>query len=85
VRAASATFSSGRLPIVNFTSLQCYGLILVIKTLKKRFPNIDAASAVLAKYEAFNNHPMTGYNQYWIKIQAHFQRKHGSFTDSYLA
>ena len=25
------------------------------------------------------------YNQYGIKIPAHFQRKHGSFTDSYLA
>jgi hypothetical protein len=58
VTAASATFSSGRLPIVNFTSLQCYGLILVLKTLRKLSLNMNAASAVLAKYEAFNSYPM---------------------------
>jgi hypothetical protein len=59
VRAASATFSSGRLPIVNFTSLQYYGLILGIKMLRKRFLNINAASGVLAKYETLNNRPLS--------------------------
>jgi len=44
---------------VNFTSLQCYGPILVVKMLRKRFLNINSASDVLAKYEALNNYPMT--------------------------
>ena len=42
---------------MNFTSLQFYGLTLVLKILRKHFLNINAASAVLAKYEAFTNHP----------------------------
>jgi len=44
---------------VNFTSLQCYGPILVVKMLRKRFLNINSASDVLAKYEALNNYPIT--------------------------
>jgi hypothetical protein len=44
---------------VNYTSLLCYGLILVVKTLRKRFLNTNAAGAALAKYEALNNYPMT--------------------------
>src|SRR4030042_4274221 len=52
VRAASAIFSSGRPPIVNFTSLQCCGLILAAQTLTKRFLNTSAASAASADYDA---------------------------------
>jgi len=42
---------------VNFTSPQFYGLILVLKTLRRHFLNINAASGVLAGYDALNDRP----------------------------
>jgi hypothetical protein len=45
---------------VNFTSLRCYGLILVVKTFKKRFLNINAGSAALARYESPNDYVVIG-------------------------
>jgi hypothetical protein len=43
---------------VSFTSLRYYGLTLVVKTLRKRFPNTNAASAASAEYELLNSQLM---------------------------
>ena len=56
---------------MNSTSVQYYGLISVLRMLKKPFLNIGAASGALAEYEAFDNHPVTGTKSKLLNSACH--------------